>query len=181
VAGDTCDPTKGIDRLPTIKSCPGFFGGSAAEVSRTGWVVLIILVGLAGVLVLVTMRTRSDAAGLSFSSVLEMLPTDRTACLMCLLAIPGALVECCGFVKNAVTGFRGGGGSARYGALPDSAMDDELDLGDELVDEEAEELRDDDARLNTLPPVNTPKRTSDVGNLLGDEFTSPHAGAKKGA
>ena len=181
VAGDTCDPTKGIDRLPTVKSCPGLFGGSVAEVSRTGWVVLIILLGLAGVLVLVTMRTRSDAAGLSFSSVLEMLPMDRTSCLMCLLAIPGALVECFGFVKNAVTGFRGGGGSTRYGALPDSAMDDELDLGDELVDEEAEELRDDDARLNTLPPVNTPKRTSDVGNLLGDEFTSPHAGAKKGA
>jgi len=107
---------------------------------------------------------------------------DRTSCLICLLGIPGALVEAVSFVKDKITGWRGGGGP-RYGALPDSAIDDELDLGeDELVDEEAEELGDDDARLNTLPPTSAAPRPSDaVGSLLGEEFTSPHAGAKKGA
>ena len=58
---------------------------------------------------------------------------------------------------------------------------------DELIDEEAEELRDgdvyeDSARLGTLPSMHTPQHrgASEVGSLLGDEFTSPHAGLKKG-
>ncbi len=99
-----------------------------------------------------------------------------------MLSVAGALAEAFTFVKDKVTGWRGGAGP-RYGALPDSAIDDELDMGeDELVDEEAEELADDDARLNTLPPAQTPPRaTNEVGSLLGEEFTSPHAGAKKGA
>jgi len=52
---------------------------------------------------------------------------------------------------------------------------------DEALDEEAEELRDDDARLNTLPVAQSTPPRDQVGNLLGDEFTSPLAGAKKGA
>jgi len=181
VAGDTCDPSKGVDRLPTVKSCPGLFSGAAAEVSGTGWVVLLILLVLVVVLIVVTMRHRSESSGLALGDVLEMLPMDRTACLMCLLSLPGALVDGFSFVKDKVTGWRGGGGP-RYGALPDSAVDDELDLGeDEALDEEAEELRDDDARLNTLPVAQSTPPRDQVGNLLGDEFTSPLAGAKKGA
>ena len=43
VAGDTCEPSKGIDRLPTVKRCPGLFSGAAAEVSSSGWGVLFVL------------------------------------------------------------------------------------------------------------------------------------------
>ena len=78
-----------------------------------------------------------------------------------------------------------------YGRLPDSA-DDELDLGEDEMDEEAEELRDGDMyeeepRLSTLP-MHTPQRNGGSnghssrqteGSLLGDEFTSPHASASK--
>merc|ERR1719274_519858 len=85
----------------------------------------------------------------------------------------------------------------KYGRLPDSAMDDELDLGED--DEEAEELHDGDVyglgskTLNTLPvrspaaevprltrPPDSPVRASVEGSLLGEEFTSPHAEGKKG-
>ena len=50
---------------------------------------------------------------------------------------------------------------------------------DELIDEEAEELDDDDALLSSLPTQTPPRPTSDVGSLLGEEFTSPQA-LKKG-
>ena len=165
-----------------MKSCPGLFGGGVAEVSGSGWFVLFILLGLVGVLVVVTMRHRSEHAGLDCNTIMEIIPMDRTACLMCILSVPGALLEVVVFIKDKITGWRGGGGP-KYGALPDSAVDDELDLGeDELMDDEAEELHDDDARLNTLPPSQPPPRPgADVGSLIGDDFTSPHAGSKKGA
>ena len=94
----------------------------------------------------------------------------------------------------------GGSSHVKYGGLgqaPDSAADDELDLGE--YDEEAEELRDADAlaqsrgALGTLP-VRTMMPDSEVpklgkppaggahaeGSLLGEEFTSPHSSLKKG-
>ena len=36
VAGDTCDPTKGIDHLPTVNRCPGLFAGAASVSSSCG-------------------------------------------------------------------------------------------------------------------------------------------------
>ena len=91
-------------------------------------------------------------------------------------------------------GFGGGYGNVKYRGLntaPDSATDDELDLGDD--DEEAEELHDGDLydrgnRLGTLPmrqvdsqvpTLGKPPGGGDLeGNLLGDEFTN--TGGKKG-
>merc|ERR1719460_574546 len=110
IAGDSCDPSQGIDHLHTKFRCPGIFGGSG--------------------------------------------------------------------------GFGGFGNKNQYRGLnsaPDSATDDELDLGDD--DEEAEELHDGDlsydrgGRLGTLPmrqvDSQVPKLASpEEGNLLGDEFTS---------
>ena len=60
------------------------------------------------------------------------IPTDRTAILMCVLAVPGVVVEGIGWVKEKIFSPNGGG----YGRVPDSAIDDELDLGDDDVDEE---------------------------------------------
>ena len=249
VSGDTCDPAKGIDRLPTVKRCPGLFSGAAAEVSSSGWGVLFVLLLLLCVLGAITMRHRSEHSGLDIGEILSNLPMDKTSLLICLFSIPGALVEGFTWLKNTATGFRGGPGP-QYGRVPDSAMDDELDLGgalssdraatqrrlallapsipqcpphcaptspsrmprlsahlppslsrcratrvpdrrrclphappsaedDELIDEEAEELDDDDALLSSLPTQTPPRPTSDVGSLLGEEFTSPQA-LKKG-
>ena len=47
------------------------------------------------------------------------------------------------------------------------------------LDDEAEELDDDDARLSSLPAQTPPRPTDDIGSLLGEEFTSPQA-LKKG-
>jgi hypothetical protein len=189
VAGDTCDPSKGVDKLPTVKRCPGLFSGSAAEVSSSGWMVLFILLILLCVLGFITMRHRSEHSGLKLADFVDMIPTDTTSVLMCLVAIPGGVVEAIGWIKDKVTG-RGGGG--QYGRLPDSAIDDELDLDDEQMDEEAEELRDGDAyddepRLSTINggrngmlarSRNDEANGGHVGSLLGEEFTSPHAGSK---
>ena len=115
VAGDTCDPSKGIDRLPTVKRCPGLFSGGAAEVSPSGWVVLLLLLLLLGVLGVVTLRHRSEHTGPSSPSIslhlppspsislhlvtlrhrsehtglFSMVPMDRTSCLLCLFGVPG--------------------------------------------------------------------------------------------
>jgi len=189
VAGDTCDPSKGVDKLPTVKRCPGLFSGGAAEVSSSGWMVLIILLVLLGVLGYITMRHRSEHSGLQLADLIDLIPTDRTAVLMCLVAIPGGIAAAVTWLKDKLTGRSGGG---QYGRLPDSAIDDELDLGDEEMDEEAEELRDgeayeDDARLSTLQGRNGTRNGrhgaddqsgGQVGSLLGEEFTSPHVGSK---
>jgi len=171
-----------------VKSCPGLFSGSAAEVSSSGWTVLMVLVVLLGVLGYITMRHRSDGRGLTFSNAMAILPLDRASCLMCLLSIPGAIVALPGAILSAFSWARDkarGHSGPSYGRLPDSAVDDELDLGeDELMDDEAEELGDGDVYdeerpLGTLP-MRTPERTgNEVGDLLGGEFTSPHA-VKKG-
>jgi len=172
--------------------CPGLFSGHAAEVSSSGWFVLITLLILLCVLGFITMRHRSDTRGLRLEDIVDMIPTDRTAVLMCLIAIPGGIVELFNFVKEKVMGKSSG---AQYGRLPDSAIDDELDLGDEEMDEEAEELGDgdayeDDARLSSLQPggrggvmarngrADDHNGSGGVGSLLGEEFTSPHVGSK---
>ena len=130
VAGDTCDPTKGIDHLPTVKRCPGLFSGAAAEVSSSGWSVLFVLLVLLGVLILITLKTRSERIGgqLALLSVLALIPS----LLMSLPSVFSGGVE--SWKANRQPG---------YGRVPDSAQDEELDLGDEeeeLDEQEAEEL-----------------------------------------
>ena len=177
VAGDTCDPTQGVDHLPTKMRCPGMFGGSGAEVSSGGWFVLLLMLCLIGALGFVTATGRSER----FSDLV------------------GPLQHA--WKTKSIPSFNFGGSShVKYGGLgqaPDSAADDELDLGE--YDEEAEELRDADAlaqsrgALGTLP-VRTMMPDSEVpklgkppaggahaeGSLLGEEFTSPHSWLKKG-
>jgi len=192
VAGDTCDSSKGVDHLPTVRRCPGLFSGAAAEVSGGGWTVLTVLLVLLGVLVCVTMRSRgSSLPGLG--ECLRLLPTDLPSLLVCLATIPAVLAEVPSFLRDQWASFRANRKPA-YGRLPDSA-DDELDLGDDEMDEEAEELRDGDmyddddddaggASLSTMPGggLATPQRPRQQveGSLLGDEFTSPHSSLKKG-
>ena len=191
VAGDTCDPSKGIDRLPTVKRCPGLFSGAAAEVSSSGWSVLLVLLLLLGVLAIVTLRNRSEG-GLGMRDLLSACPTDLPALLGLLASIPSALAGLPSAMRNAKDSWSASRG-AKYGRLPDSA-EDELDLGEDemMLDDEAEELEDGDAfddDLNTLP-AHTPQRggggggdhprtPQQEGSLLGEEFTSPHS-VKKG-
>ena len=129
---------------------------------------------------------------------LAMVPTDPATLLVLLAQLPGLIMEIPGAIRNLVDSLRASRG-AKYGRLPDSAGDDELDLGDDEMDEEAEELRDGDVydeeeRLSTLPSLSTPQRGGSLGapssrpppaqqtegSLLGEEFTSPRAGIKKG-
>lgn len=105
--------------------------------------VLFILLLLLGVLGYITMRHRSDHAGIGLADIVDMIPADRTAVLICLASIPGAVVEAVSWLKDKLTG-RGGGGA--YGRVPDSAIDDELDLGDDEMDEEVSEGRAADSR-----------------------------------
>ena len=96
--------------------------------------------------------------------------------------------------QSKAQGWSQGYQNVKYRGLntaPDSATDDELDLGDD--EEEAEELHDGDLydrgnRLGTLPmrqvdsqvpKLDKPPAGDDVGDLLGDEFTNPGA-SKKG-
>ena len=124
IAGDTCDSTTGVDHLHTKFRCPGIFPGSA-EVSGGGWLVLLLLLLLAGVLAFVTLTGRSER----FRELLQ----------------------------SKAQGWSQGYQNVKYRGLnsaPDSATDDELDLGDD--EEEAEELHDGDLydrgnRLGTLP------------------------------
>lgn len=191
VAGDTCDPTGGVDHLPTVKRCPGLFGGAAAEVSSSGWTVLLVLLLLLGVLAFVTMRNR----GVGLADLGSLLPTDLPTLLGMLAAIPGFLASLPATVMGLRESWRASRAPA-YGRLPESA-DDELDLGDDdMLDDEAEELGDGDvfdeesSRLSTLPAAGaqaTPTRAGagratggEVGSLIGDDFTSPHANVKKG-
>lgn len=194
VAGDTCDASKGIDRLPTVKRCPGLFSGAAAEVSSGGWTVLLVLLLLLGVLAYITLRSRSGSAP-GMRDLLALLPSDIPSLLVCLAQIPGLIAEIPGAVRGLWETMRASR-PAQYGRLPDSAEDGELDMGDEEMDEEAEELRDGDVYeeddetggLSTLPGA-PPARNgmngasrppAEVGSLLGDEFTSPHSTLKKG-
>ena len=196
VAGDTCDSSKGVDHLPTVKRCPGLFSGAAAEVSSGGWTVLFVLLLLLGVLAFITMRNRSGSTP-GLGDCLAILPNDIPSLLVCLAQIPGLLAEIPGAVRGLWESARANR-KPQYGRLPDSA-DDELDLGDEEMDDEAEELRDgdmyedeDEPRLSTLPAHTPPPRSSysnghgsgrgpaQEGSLLGDEFTSPHSSVKKG-
>ena len=198
VAGDTCDSSKGVDHLPTVKRCPGLFSGAAAEVSSGGWTVLFVLLLLLGVLAFITMRNRSGSTP-GLGDCLAILPNDIPSLLVCLAQIPGLLAEIPGAVRGLWESARANR-KPQYGRLPDSA-DDELDLGDEEMDDEAEELRDgdmyedDEPRLSTLPAHTPPPRNSShgysngsgrapavEGSLLGDEFTSPHSNSsvKKG-
>ena len=192
VAGDTCEPAKGIDRLPTVNRCPGLFSGSAAEVSSSGWGVLFVLLVLLGVLALITLRNRSEG-GLGLSSVLSAVPNSLPALLGLLASLPGLLLSLPSMLMSAKDSFQASRG-AKYGRLPADA-EDELDLGEDELMDEAEELRDDDVYdddLNTLPPSHsTPQRNGGLGgppggpppafegSLLGEEFTSPHS-VKKG-
>ena len=131
--------------------------------SGGGWLVLLVLGGLGGLLAFVTLTGRSERFR-------ELMPSSLGSLL------PGKL--------GGFGGFGGFGNKNQYRGLnsaPDSATDDELDLGDD--DEEAEELHDGDlsydrgGRLGTLPmrqvDSQVPKLASpEEGNLLGDEFTS---------
>ena len=162
IAGDSCDSSQGVDHLHTKFRCPGIFG-SSAEVSGGGWLVLLVLGGLGGLLAFVTLTGRSERFR-------ELMPSSLGSLL------PGKL--------GSFGGFGGFGNKNQYRGLnsaPDSATDDELDLGDD--DEEAEELHDGDlsydrgGRLGTLPmrqvDSQVPKLASpEEGSLLGDEFTS---------
>jgi len=155
-------------------------------VSSGGWTVLLVLLLLLGVLAFITLRGRSGTA----AGVLSLLPTDVPSLLVCLASIPGVLMEIPAAARNLWESMRASR-KPQYGRLPDSAEDD-LDMGDDEMDEEAEELRDGDvyeeedegARLSTLP-ASTPVRNGAPpaaveGSLLGDEFTSPHSTLKKG-
>jgi hypothetical protein len=171
VAGDTCDPKTGIDHLPTQYRCPGMFGSSAAEVSSSGWFVLLLLVVMLGALAFVTMNNRSER-------VRDLLKLSRH--------IPG--------LSQFGLGQSGGGGGRYRGlnAAPESAADDELDLG--VDEDEAEELHDDVyayERQQRQPLSSLPGRGPDGGGarmrgaepssdapLLGEEFTSSHTGKK---
>jgi len=170
IAGDTCDSSQGVDHLHTKFRCPGIFG-SPAEVSGGGWLVLLLLLGLAGLLAFVTLTGRSERFR-------ELMPTSLKGLLPAGMGFGG------GFGQSNVK-YRG------LNSAPDSATDDELDLGDD--DEEAEELHDGDLsydrgnRLGTLPmrqvesqvpKLGKPPATAE-GSLLGDEFTNPDA-SKKG-
>jgi hypothetical protein len=174
IAGDTCDSTQGVDHLHTKFRCPGIFGGSSAEVSGGGWLVLVLLFGLVWLLAFVTLTGRSER-------LRDLLPGSLKGLL------PSSL--------GGFGGFGSGYGNVKYRGLntaPDSATDDELDLGDD--DEEAEELHDGDLsydrgnRLGTLPMRNVDSQVPKLGappavaegSLLGDEFTHPDAGSKKG-
>lgn len=162
IAGDSCDSSQGVDHLHTKFRCPGIFG-SSAEVSGGGWLVLLVLGGLGGLLAFVTLTGRSERFR-------ELMPSSLGSLLPAKLGSFG--------------GFGGFGNKNQYRGLnsaPDSATDDELDLGDD--DEEAEELHDGDlsydrgGRLGTLPmrqvDSQVPKLASpEEGSLLGDEFTS---------
>ena len=167
VAGDTCDPKTGVDHLPTQYRCPGYFGSSAGEVSSSGWFVLLLLLLLLAALGVVTMSKRSER----LRDLLRTLGLGH---------LPG-------FMPNVR--YQGLGGAA-----PDSAADDELDLG--VDDEEAEELHDDvygyerahRRPLSSLPAVSRdadvprlsrPAEGAETGSLLGEEFTSPLASNKK--
>mmetsp|Transcript_24500 Transcript_24500/g.59046 ORF Transcript_24500/g.59046 Transcript_24500/m.59046 type:complete len:828 (+) Transcript_24500:5-2488(+) len=168
VAGDTCDPKSGVDHMPTVFRCPGFFSGSA-EVSTSGWTILLVLLALLSVLGYVTLKNRG--ANLTLHDVLELIPREMPS----------------------FTWPPWGSSKGRYGRLPDTALDDEMDLGDE---EEAEELHDGDMYayenpnrpLGTLP-VRTPESSAPKlpgpdshaakeGNLLGDLDDTPY---KKGS
>jgi len=201
VAGDTCDPTKGIDHLATVKRCPGLFSGAAAEVSSGGWTVLLVLLLLLGVLAYITLRNRAGSAP-GMRDCFALLPSDVPSLLVCLAQLPALCAEIPGAIKGLWETARASR-SPQYGRLPDSA-DDELDLGDDEMDEEAEELRDgdvfqeaeEDARLTTMPTHAAPSRSNGLanghgagapaprpqteGSLLGDEFTSPLSTLKKG-
>ena len=195
VAGDTCEPSKGIDHLPTVKRCPGLFSGAAGEVSSSGWGVLFVLLLLLGVLAFVTLRNRAEGS-IGLHAMLSGLPTSLPALLGVLGALPGLLLSLPSLLQNVKESFHANR-HAKYDKLPNDA-DDELDLGeDEMMMDEAEELHDDDAfdGMLALPPSRAtphgtaldtqPSRTPPVpvpvvvGSLLGEEFTSPHS-AKKG-
>ena len=132
VAGDTCDSSKGVDHLPTIKRCPGLFSGAAAEVSSGGWTVLLVLLALLGVLVFITLRNRGASAP-GLRDCMSVLPTDLPSLLVCLAQIPGILMEIPGALKGLWESARANR-KPQYGRLPDTA-DDELDLGDDEMDE----------------------------------------------
>ena len=106
----TCDPTQGVDHLPTKMRCPGMFGGSGAEVSSGGWFVLLLMLCLIGALGFVTATGRSER----FSDLV------------------GPLQHA--WKTKSMPSFNFGGSShVKYGGLgqaPDSAADDELDLGE---------------------------------------------------
>eukprot|EP00300_Choanocystis_sp_HF-7_P006259 c14588_g2_i1.p1 GENE.c14588_g2_i1~~c14588_g2_i1.p1 ORF type:complete len:820 (+),score=183.65 c14588_g2_i1:31-2490(+) len=57
VAGDTCDASTGLDRLPKTQWCPGLMA-----VSRSGWSVLVLMFVLAGALLLVTYISKDPDA-----------------------------------------------------------------------------------------------------------------------
>jgi hypothetical protein len=133
VAGDTCDASKGIDRLPTVKRCPGLFSGAAAEVSSGGWTVLLVLLLLLGVLAYITLRSRSGSAP-GMRDLLALLPSDIPSLLVCLAQIPGLIAEIPGAVRGLWETMRASR-PAQYGRLPDSAEDGELDMGDEEMEE----------------------------------------------
>ena len=143
-------------------------------------------------LALITLRNRSEG-GLGLSSVLSAVPNSLPALLGLLASLPGLLLSLPSMLMSAKDSFQASRG-AKYGRLPADA-EDELDLGEDELMDEAEELRDDDVYdddLNTLPPSHsTPQRNGGLGgppggpppafegSLLGEEFTSPHS-VKKG-
>jgi hypothetical protein len=147
--------------------------------------VLMVLLLLMGLLVCITLKNRGSSAP-GFRDCMSMLPTDLPSLLVCLAQIPGICMEIPGAVMGLVESLKANRKPA-YGRLPADA-DDELDLGDDEMDDEAEELRDgdmyeeDEPPLSTLP-MHTPQRPSvqQEGSLLGEEFTSPLSGnLKKG-
>uniref|UniRef100_A0A7S3C5G3 Uncharacterized protein n=1 Tax=Haptolina ericina TaxID=156174 RepID=A0A7S3C5G3_9EUKA len=162
--------------MPTVYRCPGIFGGASIGVSSSGWTVLFILGGLVGVLGYLTVKSRGER--ITLQDFIDLIPKE----------IPQFSLSWPPWQSGP-----------KYGRVPESALDDDLDLGDE---EEAEELHDGDMYdnpnrpLGTLPvrshsdaqaprlplPASSPPPPPAVeGSLLGEEFTSPHADiGKKG-
>ena len=152
VAGDTCDPTGGLDRLPTVHTCPGSGAG--------GWVSSVMILA-ALVLFLARMRGMLTLAGamrhLRLPRELPALPTKLSSVLSSLpVSMPASLPRfgagrfgSFGWVRYPSSwpkprSWQTFSPHVRYGDLngttPESAIDDELDLGDEA---EAEELHED--------------------------------------
>ena len=211
VAGDTCDPTGGLDRLPTVHTCPGSGAG--------GWVSSVMILA-ALVLFLARMRGMLTLAGamrhLRLPRELPALPTKLSSVLSSLpVSMPASLPRfgagrfgSFGWVRYPSSwpkprSWQTFSPHVRYGDLngttPESAIDDELDLGDEA---EAEELHEDAiygerhgggvhgggihggyARTpqrggqcsSRVPTLERPPGTPVEGSLLGPEFTSPLA------